>query len=388
MTDNEATYQVAIVGGGPVGLFLGCCLHARGISCIVLEKRPFPIQHSRSIGIHPVSLEALQTVGLARPLIQEGVKIKEGMVFMGAEYLGSLSFESCPPPYSYILTLAQHRTEAVLADRLHEMNPNMLRRGAAVTAVQEESSHVTLHISERDKTYSIKARYLAGCDGKNSLIRNLANIPFDETAYNDTYVMGDFSDNTPWKHKAAVFICEEGLIESFPLADSKRRWVVKTDSYLADEDRYHIERLIKQRISHDLTETENIMISSFGVQKALAGTMAKSRIVLAGDAAHLVSPIGGQGMNLGWLDAWKLAVYFEMIFTGGQRPANLLQEYSRNQLRIAKKAIRRAEFNMGLGNAMRYPAARKIALKVVLTKPISGLMARAFTMRGLSTWPL
>lgn len=387
MPGAEATYQVAIAGGGPVGLFLGCCLESRGISCIVLERRASTITHSRSIGIHPVSLELFESIDFADNMIQEGTKVQEGMAFIGTEHIGTLSFASCPPPYRFILTLPQYRTEELLEARLKEMNPTTLKRNAEVTDINEKSSLVRLSIRESGKQQEISAQYLVGCDGKNSLIRHQASIPFHETSYGDTYIMGDFTDNTRWGNKAAIFLCNEGLIESFPLVNNMRRWVVKTDRYIGKPKRQDLEKHITRRIKHDLRGTKNVMLSSFGVQKAWTQTMVKKRVVLAGDAAHVVSPIGGQGMNLGWMDAWELASCFETIFKDGSNPKNVLRHYSNRQLKIAHKAIRRAEFNMALGRKTSNPIFRKATLTLLLKTPLSKIMARAFTMRGLHSWP-
>lgn len=380
---NNNPYQVAIVGGGPVGLFLGCCLQQAGISCIILEKRAKAVTHSRSIGIHPVSLERFEEVGLAAPFIKAGIKIKKGLAFAGADHMGTLSFDSCPPPYNFILSVPQFKTEQLLAAHLHEKNPNILRRNTTVTDFTETADNVILKVKRGNEQQTISARYMVGCDGKESTVRQMASIPFTLKNYADTYMMGDFSDNTQWGSNAAIFLCKKGLIESFPLPEEKRRWVIKTPSYQADITRNDIEIAVEQRINHPLESAENYTLSSFGVQHGMAASMVKNRVALAGDAAHLVSPIGGQGMNLGWLDGYALARCFEDIFRFQESAEPLLQSYSKGQLKIAQKVTRRAELNMRLGRATSTILGKKLILNVMLIPPFSQLMARAFTMRGL-----
>lgn len=369
-----------------MGLFLGCCLEQAGISCIILEKRKAPVTHSRSIGIHPVSLELFDKIGLADPFINEGIKVKEGMAFVNEDLVGTLTFASCPPPYPFILTLPQYRTEELLAGHLQKLNSGILHRNATVTGIEEKENHVCIEVNQDGHSKKITADYLVGCDGKNSFVRNTASIPFTESAYDDTYIMGDFSDNTGWGAKAAIFLCDDGLIESFPLS-SKRRWVVKTNRYLTDINRMDIEKRIAARINHDLSGTENFMLSSFGVQKGLAATMVKHRIILAGDAAHLISPIGGQGMNLGWLDAVDLKDCLIKIFSSSKNTDTVLGHYSNRRLKIAKKVIRRAEFNMALGRKTNAPFLKKALLWPLVKTPLSSLMARLFTMRRLRSFP-
>jgi 2-polyprenyl-6-methoxyphenol hydroxylase-like FAD-dependent oxidoreductase len=126
-----------------------------------------------------------------------------------------------------------------------------------------------------------------------------------------------------------------------------------------------------------------MMLSSFGVQKQFARTMAKKRIVLAGDAAHVISPIGGQGMNLGWVDAWDLRHCPQQLFADGDTAASILSSYSQRRLKTARKAARRDEFNMAMGRETAFLPIRKLLLQGLLKTPLARLMARLFTMRGL-----
>ncbi|MBN2732406.1 MAG: FAD-dependent monooxygenase [Balneolaceae bacterium] len=384
---NDDAYQVAIAGGGPVGLFLGCLLQEKGISCIVLEKRKNTITHSRSIGIHPVSLELFESIGLADDFIEKGTKVKEGMAFINSEHIGTLSFASCPPPYPFVLTLPQYITEELLVAHLNNLNSAALQCETTVTGLTKTEDSIQLNVNKNEIDKKITAQYVVGADGINSRIRQEAAIAFKEKTYDDSYIMGDFSDNTGWGSKAAIFLCDDGLIESFPLSGNMRRWVVKTQQYMPEVHREDLETLVSQRIGHQLHHTKNIMLSSFGVQKGLAETMSKDRVLLAGDAAHIVSPIGGQGMNLGWLDARDLANCFEQIFNESTKPEQILNDYSKRRLKIAGKAIRRAEFNMALGRKTGNLQLKKSILWLMLKTPISSLMARIFTMRGLQTLP-
>ncbi len=388
MKQSNQTYQVAIVGGGPVGLYLGCLLHQAGISCTILEKRAAPVTHSRSIGIHPVSLELFKQIGLAEKFIAQGIRVKRGHAYWNSQHIGTLNFTNCPPPYPFILTLPQYKTEQILNDYLQQINGDILQRNAKVTALHQTKNGVKISVDIDGQSRTIQTNYLIGCDGKNSFVRREAGINFQGSSYNDTYIMGDFSDNTGLKTDAAIYLCDDGLIESFPLSESVRRWVVKTDDYLPNIDRTDIEKRIKTRIDHDLTDTENRMLSSFGVEKKMAETMCKGRIVLAGDAAHVISPIGGQGMNLGWLDAADLADAFERLLEYEEHSDKLLQQYSNQRLKVARKAARRAEFNMALGrNNSRLPL-KKYFVQGLIKSPLSQILAHLFTMRGLSSYPV
>ncbi|MFH5882680.1 FAD-dependent oxidoreductase [Halalkalibaculum sp. DA3122] len=391
MNKLNKAYPVAIVGGGPVGLFLAILLRLRNIDCVVLEKRTSRITHSRSLGIHPVSLELMEEIGLANPLIEEGIKIRRGMAWSDHKKLGVLSFESCPGPYRFVLSLPQYKTEQLLENKLNNIDPRCLVRGARLAGLKQNRTSVDLSIQSEGRggqSCSIRCNLLVGCDGNNSFVRNAAGFSFDGKQYPDTYVMGDFSDNTDLGNAAGIFLHSAGLIESFPLGRERRRWVVKTDHFIPSPDRTTLETMIRRRINHELSGTTNYMLSSFGVQKYLANPMANRRIFLAGDAAHIISPIGGQGMNLGWFDAHALSGHLKKMITGKADPAEQGEQYSASRRRAARKAARRAELNMRLGRSSLFPYPKNGLVWLMLNTPLKRLMAQVFTMRGLDKWPI
>jgi len=388
MNTESNAYQAIIAGGGSVGLFLGICLHEAGIRCLVLEEKSKPVQHSRSLGIHPVSLELFDRLGFVEAFLNEGVKINRGLAYSERGKIGSVSFKNSRGDYSFILSIPQFKTEQILERELNRRDPEILLRDATVSRIEETSERTRVTFSRDGVERTVESDFTVGCDGKNSVVREEVGISFNGGPYDDVYVMADYTDNTIFGSDAVVFLPKDGLIESFPLPDDMRRWVVKTDSYHSDVSRTTVEKLVAERIGHDLGEEENRMLSSFGVQKFLAGTMAKGRIALAGDAAHIVSPIGGQGMNLGWLDAWDLSDVLKRVNHEKEDHAGLLASYSRRRTSAAKKAIRRAEFNMKLGRKSRFPRLKHAAVWFMLHTPVQHYMANFFTMRGLGSGPL
>ncbi|TYP94118.1 2-polyprenyl-6-methoxyphenol hydroxylase [Fodinibius salinus] len=386
MTKSTAKYSVAIVGGGPVGLFLGICLQSAGVSCIILEKQAQIKAGSRSIGIHPVSLELFDKLNITSSFLAEGLKIKKGHAFNNSHKLGTLSFKDCTAPHNYILSLPQQRTEQMLQDKLQAYGSHILQRSAKVINISQTPNQVNINYNQNGETHTISASYLVGCDGKNSYVRKSAGINFQGKEYPDTYVMGDFSENTKLGNDAAIYLCDEGLIESFPLPNNNRRWVVKTEEYLPNPTRINIEERIQHRINHSLSNTAHTMLSSFGVQKLVAMPMVKKRIILAGDAAHVVSPIGGQGMNLGWLACWDLSEKISGIINQRLSAEFALKKFGQRRLKVAQKVIRRAELNMRLGRSYRFPFLRNSLVQLMLTEPFASLSAKLFTMRGLQQW--
>lgn len=386
MNDSVSTYPVVIVGGGPVGLFLGICLEQAGIRCRILEKQSAPNSHPRALGIHPPSLEIFKSLGIHKLFIEKGIKIRQGHAFANSKKLGSLSFQACPEPFNYVLSLPQNKTEEILERHLNQLNTNTLVRKASVLDFSREHNHLEVLYKKDGQHKTVRANVLVGCDGKDSIVRKSMGVSFVGKSYQDTYVMGDFTENTTFGNDAAIFLCKEGLIESFPLPGNRRRWVVKTDQYHSSNHRQVIEQAVLQRIAHSLSPTDHFMLSSFGVEKRHAQSMFKKGILLAGDAAHIVSPIGGQGMNLGWLGAWDLSKCLEQIILYQQPAEKELEAFENRRIKAMQNAIKRSEFNMWLGRRTKYPKFRNGIVKIMLNTPFSSLMARLFTMRGIQRW--
>lgn len=200
-------------------------------------------------------------------------------------------------------------------------------------------------------------------------------------------MMGDFEDTTEFGNDAVVYLPKDGLIECFPLPNNMRRWVVKTNTFIPDSSSEFLSKLIKNRINVDLDPSTCESHSSFGVQHYLAERFILDRILLAGDAAHVVSPIGGQGMNLGWIDAWHLANV--MSFCRGiskDLPLADMFVYETKQKPIAKKVAKRAEMNMKMGRATKIPALKNYLVKILASSSLSNKVSQFFTMRGLESW--
>ncbi|MEX0723382.1 MAG: FAD-dependent monooxygenase [Gracilimonas sp.] len=387
MTKTDHNVPVVIIGGGPVGLFLAICLLKKGIGCKIIEKRSDPIPDSRSLGIHPVSLELFDELGITKPFLQSGLKIKKGLALKEEKMLGEISFEHCPKPHNYILACPQFTTEKILRDELNKLDESALITRAEFLGYQEDNKSVVVEYSNRqNETSQITTNWLIGCDGKNSVVRQQASIHYSGKRYDDTYIMGDFEDTTDFQNDAAVFLPKDGLIECFPLPNGMRRWVAKTNSYITEPSQEVLSELVNKRVGYDLSSVRSTMLSSFGVQHFMAETFTRGRIILAGDAAHVVSPIGGQGMNLGWLGCKLIADLFTDPNDLSEISPSAFSSYSKKQRKLAQQVARRAEINMVLGRRRSLPAIRNLFIRGILKSPLQNKVAEIFTMRGLNSW--
>ncbi len=378
---------VLIVGGGPTGLCLALCLRKKGVECMVIEQNETPTVHSRSIGIHPPSLDLFTHLGIAERFLEEGIKIRQGHAYLNRSYMGSIQFSCLPPPHQYVLSIPQSKTESILEQACKEVDKTLVRRGVSLQSYEQNSDGVLVHVTNSlGEEQQITCEVLVGCDGKQSMVRENAGIAFHGSRYPDTYLMGDFEDTTSFGDDAMITLHQDGLVESFPLESGRRRWVVKTEAYITDPSDEELKQLIHQRTGIDLPEVSSTMLSSFGVQHFLAETFVKGRVILAGDAAHVISPIGGQGMNLGWLDCDVLADELAKRFGTTSKYEESLSKYSHKQRFIAKQAGKRAEWNMKMGRSFQRNWSKYGMLQLMIRTPIQRVLAQLFTMQHLGKW--
>ncbi len=369
----QQRWPVVIVSAGPVGMLLALLLAGRKIHSLLIEKRPGNLEWSKAIGITPPSLAILAKAGIDRGFIARGVKVIEAVVHDDCGIAGEVRFDRLASAYPFILTLPQSQTLELLADALKASPFVEYRRGVELVTVRQTGGVVEagLQATGGGDEQTLQAEWLIGCDGSKSTVRNLLNIGSARKTYPTRFVMADFGENTRWDRQAHLFFTRHGSLESFPLPAGKRRWVASVTK--TAESRTLEQYLVNQTAlisGVQLKDARDSPLFEFQPERLDVSRLYCGRVILAGDAAHVMSPIGGQGMNTGLADADLLAETLPRLLAD-DRASAALERYDQIRRRAAQTATRRAAAGMWVGTRMSAPASviRSAAFRRLILRP-------------------
>jgi 2-polyprenyl-6-methoxyphenol hydroxylase-like FAD-dependent oxidoreductase len=375
----ESDCEVAVVGGGPVGLLLANLLGQAGVRVLVLEKREDLPGSSQAIGITPPSLSIVATLGLAEAFVNRGVPIRDVFVHGDSGPLGCCSFRKIPGEYPFVLSLPQRLSMAMLAENLAKHAAARLVRGTEVVGSTQHDDGVSLSVQQG---HTITAKYAVACDGHRSPMREQVTTQTRARSYACHFVMGDFTGQSGMGDDAHVFFTADGAVESFPLPGGLRRWIVQTSEPMQQAPSGFIAGLVHQRTGIILDACAQVNQTWFTPKRLDCRSYVRNRLILCGDAAHVMSPIGGQGMNVGFADAAHLAHALTTILHHEGDAKTLLATYERERSKAANVAANRAAAGMWLGTRRGHFTSqmRALALREVLLGFMSAEVSKHYAM--------
>ena len=328
-----------IVGAGPTGLALGIGLRRHGINCCIIDRLEAPSPYSRALGLHARSLEIFEALDVLAPIRKASRRLKAVSVYGDKGFLFELDLTSLKAPYPWVLSCPQSEVEAVLIDRYRMLGGELIR-SAELLDFRQDGSGVQARIRQGAEVQTLNAELLVGADGVGSTVREQLGIGFNGVDYSEHFLLADVPwDAAPWSNdRSHGFLQEEGLLLALPLPQGwrlimARREPPETPLSLAP---------FSERLTSILGDVPDLgeprWLSQFSVQRRLAQHFRRNRVFLAGDAAHVQSPLGAQGMNTGLADAfnlsWKLAFYLKGFGQGA-----LLDSYEQERRPVAEKML-------------------------------------------------
>lgn len=317
--------KVLIVGAGPTGLALAITLQQAGVDHVVVDKLAAGLNTSRAAVIHAHTLETLQPLDVVEELERRGLQLRHFSVRDGDRALLRLQFDRLPTRFNHILMIPQDETEAVLADRLAALG-GAVHRGVSALSVRQEGAGYEVKLDTPDGAQIVHADYVVGGDGMHSVVRESAGIGFDGDSYADSFLLADVTMN--WKtdrDEVAFYLSEEGPIVVAPLPHGHFRVVATVANAPEKPDAALIERIMNERgpKRQQIRVGDVFWSSRFRLHHRVASAYRKGNIFLMGDAAHVHSPAGGQGMNTGLVDAVVLGRLLAGVLKEGRPVADL-----------------------------------------------------------------
>ncbi|MDQ3590103.1 MAG: FAD-dependent monooxygenase [Actinomycetota bacterium] len=365
--------EVAVVGAGPVGLTMATILAAYGVRAVVFDRAAGPARYSRAAVIHARTLETLEPLGVVDEMLHRGVVVPHFGVRDRDRRLLAVDFSELPTLHPYTLMLPQDETEHSLRGALDRQGGVILWEHE-VTEVRQDAAGAEIAVRSPQREGRARVRYVVGCDGTHSSVREAVGIPFEGETYPQSFVLADV--RMDWRlpdDEVQLFFSPEGLVVVAPLPEGRHRVVATVDDARPEPSLHDIQALLDARGPRTpRTRVENIVWSSrFRVHHRVAARFREGAVFLAGDAAHVHSPAGGQGMNTGIQDAanlaWKLALVLR-----GRAPGSLLESYDQERRPVAREVVSMTHRLTRLAT-MRSPALRRLRNVLI---PLAGRSGR------------
>jgi len=329
--------DVLVVGAGPTGLALGASLIARGLRAVLVDALAEGQNTTRAAVVNARTLEVLEDLDVSQRMVKAGLVAPRFTMREGRQVLIAIDFSDLPTKYPYSLMLSQADTERLLLERLHELGGAVLRP-KTLSRLAQDADGVTATFDDGE---TIRARYVVGADGMHSTVREQAGIGFAGSEFAESFTLADvrLAGAAP-RDEVILFYAAEGLTVVAPLPGDIFRIVAPAANAPKVPSAEFVQALLDSRGfgPGEMAVTELLWATRFHIHHRVADRYRAGRLLLAGDAAHVHSPAGGQGMNLGITDAISLAGPLTEVLHGG--PDTALDAYATAQRRWAEQVLK------------------------------------------------
>jgi 2-polyprenyl-6-methoxyphenol hydroxylase-like FAD-dependent oxidoreductase len=339
MRDAGSDLEVLIVGAGPVGLFLANECARRGLRWRLVEARSTQSVHSKALAIFPRTLEIFDMAGLAGPFLEVANPVTSVAVIAHGRTLAHMRFAPEESPYRLIAMVPQDVTERLLVEQLVRQSRVVQYDTAFVSAVQHDD-RVSVTLERKGQPQEVTAQFVVGCDGAHSTVRHLLNLPFEGMAYDALFLLADVQTNEALPaNELQLCPSELGPVAIFPMSATRRRIVATVEHADGDAPSLDlVQKILSQRAPAAIEARALHWSSYFRIHHRHVAQLRVGRIFIAGDAAHIHSPFGGQGMNTGLQDVWNLVWKLDLA-VHGRGNTELLESYTAERVPVIKQVI-------------------------------------------------
>ncbi len=370
----ETSIDVLVVGAGPTGLTLASELVHRGLSVRVIDAADMPLPTSRAIGVHARTLEIFQRMGVAEELITKGQKLLGATFWSGGETISRVDFSEQDAAFPYLLCVPQSETESVLQALLERLG-GRVERGVSLRSFRQDGNGVTAALTRVDATETVRASWVVGCDGAQSTVRKGLDLAFEGDSYEDRFLLADVKiDWDTRDDRVTTYFAVDGVVACFPLPGGRWRLIVSApvgDDSTAAPSLAEVQGLFASRTGSGGVLSDLAWSTRFRIHCRQVTQYRDDRVFVAGDAAHIHSPVGGQGMNTGIQDAHNLAWKLAQVHRGLAR-SRLLDSYHDERHAVGQAVLRGTDAATRVGT-VRQPAAR--AMRDQVARVLSGVEA-------------
>jgi 2-polyprenyl-6-methoxyphenol hydroxylase-like FAD-dependent oxidoreductase len=349
--------DVIIVGAGPTGLALACQLIRYGVDFVIFDEKKGITDLSKAIAVQARTLEIYEQIGLAASAVAEGAIAESVNVITGGEIRGTIDLKDIGKdlsPYPFALLLEQSKNESLLDGFVQKHGQKVLWQTALETVSQDNEKVTATTKNASGETREIYAKYLVGCDGAKSVVRHQLDFTFEGNTIDALFYVADVEMEFSHSHDA-VYVCfgTDSFVAFFPMKGENRWRIVGSlpEEIKRDEtqiDYEEIEAKIRDEMQMPLDITGVKWFSVYRVHSRRVDKFRDRRCFLAGDAAHIHTPAGGQGMNTGIGDAYNLAWKLALVLRG-KADEKLLDTYNTERLENAKRLLETTDRLFQLG---------------------------------------